>query len=133
MAERTVSAPAQGGEGVLEHEATRAQEQFIRPPVDIYETPEGLVLVADLPGVQRENLDVQVKDSVLSITARTGAAMPGTMVWREYALASFFREFQIGAEIDQDDIAAELRNGVLTLTLRKAPRALPRKIEVQYG
>jgi HSP20 family protein len=133
MAENTVPTPTKGSDTVATQETTRAQEQYIRPPVDIFDTADGLVLVADLPGVKREDLDIQVHDSVLSITGRTHNAMPGTVIYREYELANFFREFQIGTEIDQDRIDAELKHGVLTLTLKKAAKAPPKKIEVKFS
>jgi HSP20 family protein len=133
MAEKTVPTPTKGGEEIATQETTRAQEQYIRPPVDIYETESGLVLVADLPGVKREDLEIQVNNNVLSITGRTHDAMPGTGIYREYDLVSFYREFQIGTEVDQENIEAELKHGVLTLTLKKAAKALPKKVEVKFA
>ncbi|HSV73731.1 MAG TPA: Hsp20/alpha crystallin family protein [Chthonomonadales bacterium] len=132
MAEKTVPVHTGGEQPAPSQEATRAQEQFYRPPVDIYETAEGLVLIADLPGVSKENLDVEVNDGVLSITARTQASLPGAAVYNEYELVSFHREFELSDAVDPSTIRAELRHGVLTLRMNKRETALPRKVEVSF-
>jgi len=133
MAEKTVPAQGAGEEHAQVQESTRAQEQFYRPPVDIYETADGLVLIADLPGVPKENLDVEVKDNVLSITARTQAKLPGNPVYSEYELVNFHREFELSDAVDPASIRAELKHGVLTLRMGRPEKALPRKVEVQFG
>jgi HSP20 family protein len=69
MAERTVAARAQE-KAPSTREETRSQERYITPPVDIYETADGLVVKADLPGVAKEGLDVRVENSLLTIRAR---------------------------------------------------------------
>ena len=134
MAERTVAAPQQdGGDGTQTQEGTRAQERYITPPADIYETPEGLVVLADLPGVSRDALNIEVNDDILTIQARAQHSLPGELVYREFALVSFFRQFQLSDRVDTGKIRAELKNGVLALHLPRAEEAKPRKIEVQVG
>jgi HSP20 family protein len=132
MAEKTVAGageqPVPAG-----REGTRAEERYGTPPVDIYETQEGLVLVADLPGVSREGLDIGVDNNVLTIQGRSGHIAPGDTVYREYDLIHFFRQFELSEAVDQARIAAELRHGVLTLQLPKAEKAKPRQIEVRVG
>jgi HSP20 family protein len=112
-------------------ETTRQQEQWVAPPVDIYETKGGLIVIADLPGVTKENLHIEVKNDLLTIQARTQVEMPGAPVYREFQLGHFYRQFRLADTVDTNRIQAELKHGVLTLTLPKMPEATPKKIEVQ--
>jgi HSP20 family protein len=112
-------------------EETRSQERHITPPVDIYETGEGLVVKADLPGVDKENLDVRVENNLLTIRGRAVHVAPGDPIYREYGLVNFFRQFELNETVDQSNISAELKHGVLALRLPKAEEAKPRKIEVR--
>jgi HSP20 family protein len=111
-------------------EATRPREQYLTPPVDIYETPESLAVIADLPGIDPAHLEVRVDKNILSLRGQTPYQMPGDLRYREYTLVSFFRQFELGERIDQDGIRADLKQGVLTLTLPKAAKAQPRAITV---
>ena len=101
--------------------------------VDIYETPEGLAVLADLPGVAKDGLDVRVENSLLTIRARTSHAAAGEYIYREYDLVNFFRQFELNERVDQQKISAELKNGVLTLNLPKAEEAKPRKVEIRVA
>lgn len=130
MAERTVAARAQE-QSPSSREETRSQERYITPPVDIYETEDGLLVKADLPGVAREGLDVRVENSLLTIRGKAAHVAPGDPVYREYGLVNFFRQFELNERVDQSKISAELKHGVLTLTLPKAEEAKPRQIEVK--
>src|SRR5262245_56387690 len=100
------------------------------PPVDIYETPESLVVIADVPGIDPAHLEVRVDKNILTLRGQTQHQMPGDLRYREYTLVSFFRQFELGERIDQDGIRADLKHGVLTLTLPKAAKAQPRAITV---
>lgn len=130
MAEKTVPRYAADREG-RGKEVTRSEERSVTPAVDIYETPEGLVVQADLPGVAKEGLDVRVENNLLTIRGRAAHAAPGDFLYREYDLASFFRQFELNDQVDQQKISAELKNGVLTLNLPRAEEAKPRRIEVR--
>jgi len=131
MAEKTIPQPApHRAESAAAREGTRAQEQYIAPPVDIYETSDGLTLVADLPGVSREDLSVDVKDDVLTIQGRAKHALPVDPTYAEFELVNFFRQFQLSDAVDINRITAELKHGVLTLHLPKAEAAKPKKIQV---
>jgi HSP20 family protein len=132
MAERTVAAHTQD-KAPSTREETRSQERYITPPVDIYETADGLVVKADLPGVAREGLDVRVENSLLTIRGKAAHAAPGDPVYREYELVNFFRQFELNERVDQTQISAELKHGVLTLNLPKAQETKPRKIEVKLS
>ena len=129
MAERTV-AQYNGEKEIQRKEETRSQERYVTPPVDIYETAEGLVVKADLPGVAKDGLDVQVENNLLTIRAQASHAAPGDLLYREYELAHFFRQFELTDRVDQQKISADLKNGVLTLSLPKAEEAKPRRIDV---
>ena len=111
-------------------EATRPREPYMTPPVDIYETPESLVVIADLPGIDPAHLDVRVENHLLTLRGQTQETMPGDQHHREYTLRSFFRQFELGERIDHTAIRADLKQGVLTLTLPKAAQAQPRAITV---
>ena len=135
MAEKTVSAPSgppqRNGGG--EREVTRAQERYMRPPVDIYETQNGLVLTADLPGVTKDNLGVRVDNGLLTIQAKADDMVPGEPIYREYELPGFFRQFEVVDDIDVEKINAEFKNGVLTLNLPLSEKAKPKRIDVKVG
>jgi HSP20 family protein len=132
MAERTV-AQYNGEKEIQRKEETRSQERYVTPPVDIYETTEGLVVKADLPGVAKDGLDVQVENNLLTIRAQASHAAPGDLLYREYELAHFFRQFELTDRVDQQRISADLKNGVLTLSLPKAAEAKPRRIDVRLS
>jgi HSP20 family molecular chaperone IbpA len=132
MAEKTV--PGVEQEAALgRREETRAGERYITPPVDIFETKEGLTVVADLPGVDQGNLEVRVAEGVLTLQARTAHVAPGTPIDQEYELAHFYRQFELPEEIDTERIRAELKHGVLTLQLPKKEKAKPRQIQVSVA
>lgn len=130
MAEKTIPT-AREEKTPSSREVTRSRERYIAPPVDIYETKEGLGLIADLPGVSKERLDVRVENSILTIQGSASHKIPGDSVYREYELVNFFRQFELGEKVDQGRITADLKHGVLTLTLPKAEEAKPRRIEVK--
>ena len=103
------------------------------PAVDIHEGPEGLVLEADLPGVASEDLTIQVEDNVLSLHGPVRGIVPAgaRVVHEEFRPADFHRSFILSDEVDRSKIVAELKNGVLRLTLPKAERVKTRRIEIQ--
>jgi len=131
MAEKTVATRGQEKQVSVNREETRSQEQYITPPVDIFENGEGLVVKADLPGVPKDGLDVRVENKLLTIRGKAMHVAPGDVVYREYGLVNFFRQFELSDRVDQGKISAELKNGVLTLQLPKAEEAKPRKIDVR--
>ncbi len=105
------------------------------PFVDIFETEKALTVVADMPGVKPEDLNVDLRENVLSLAGDV-AAPEGEQemdVYREYRTGRYVREFTLGELIDQEKIDAELRDGVLRLTLPKVEKATPRKITVKAG
>jgi len=114
-------------------EITREEERFLTPPVDIYETRESLVVVADLPGVEKDTLDINIKDNILTIKAKGKAADIGTPIYKEYDLLNYFRQFEMTEEVDQDKITAEFKQGVLTINLQKVQKVQPKQIPVNVA
>lgn len=102
------------------------------PPIDIYETPDGLMLRADLPGVSLDTLELQVQNNKLTLFGRAAPAVPDgtTLVHQEYHEGDFLRSFILSDNVDHEHIAAKLNNGVLEVFLPHVPKALPRKIQV---
>lgn len=131
MAEKTV-ATAEVQQPVTT-ETTRNQERYVAPPVDIYETRDGLVVLADLPGVSKDALDVRVDNNMLTIRGRADHVGRQEVTYREYELVNFFRQFELSDRVDQQRISADFKHGVLTLTLPKAEEVKPRQIEVRVA
>lgn len=108
---------------------------LFNPPIDIYETADGLVLYADLPGVTADGLELQVQNNKLTLFGRVGRRDPSSAVilHQEYEVGDFLRSFILSDEVDHDRIQARLTNGVLRVELPRAARAKPRRIEVSPG
>ena len=111
-------------------EPTRDQH-FVSPAVDIFETEDVLTLVADMPGVSNDNLEIDVDQGILSIKASTGNGVKGEALYREFRPSGYYRQFKLLEDFDAAKADAELKNGVLTLRLPKAEAAKPRKIAVK--
>jgi HSP20 family molecular chaperone IbpA len=118
---------------VQTREETRSNERYIRPAVNIIETEEGLVLTADIPGTSKESLDVNVEKGILTIIAPAQHKVPGTSAYREFELASYYRQFTIPESLDHEKAHADYVNGILTLLIPKAEVAKPKRIAVQVG
>ncbi len=118
---------------VQSREETRSNERYIRPAVNIIEDQEGLVLTADIPGAAKETLDINVEKGILTISAPASHAVPGNSAYREFELASYYRQFTIPESLDHEKAEADYANGILTLRIPKAEVAKPRKIAVQVG
>ena len=103
------------------------------PAVDIFENENAITLLADMPGVKASDLQIDLRDNVLTLTGRV--ATPGTSkesnVVREYRPGTFFRQFTLSETIDQPKIDAQLTDGVLRLELPKVEKARPRQITVR--
>jgi HSP20 family molecular chaperone IbpA len=112
-------------------EATIPARVFV-PVTDIFETDQALTVILEMPGVDKNKVDVKVENDVLKIEgwidfSRYEGLQP---VYTEYNIGNYARSFQLSSKIDQDRISAELRDGVMTLVLPKSERAKPRKIAV---
>lgn len=103
------------------------------PSVDIFETDKVITLLADMPGVKAEDLNVDLRDDTLTLTGEvhSGTESPGEMIHVEYETGRYYRQFSLSEVIAQDKIDAKLSDGVLRLTLPKVEKATPRRITVQ--
>ena len=112
-------------------ESTRPTRAFM-PTADIFETEEALTVVLEMPGVSKENVDINVEEGVLTVEGRIdfGKYQGMRPVYSEYNVGPYRRSFRVSAQIDQDKISAEMQDGVITLTLPKAEKAKPRRIKV---
>lgn len=111
------------------------QDVYLRPAVDIYEDSGGITLKADLPGVSRDRLDIQVEGNNLAIEGQAAIKMPEGMeaLHADIGTTRFRRSFMLSNELEMDKISAEIKDGVLTLQLPKRAELQPRKIEVNVG
>ena len=124
--ERQVSAGEQG----LERTRTRP---LYAPRTDIHETADGLVVLADMPGVSPETVEVTLEKRVLTIRGRSEDRPPEgfSIVYREYQPGDYERVFTVSEDIEAERIEASLRNGVLRVVLPKAGPAQAKRIQVQ--
>jgi len=113
-------------------ERTRSGKAYI-PRADIYETDNELVIVADMPGVDENSLDITLEKNVLSIRGYVESLAPEnySLAYAEYEMGDYERNFTLSNDIDKDNIAAKVKNGVLHVHLPKAGPAKARKITVQ--
>ena len=118
---------------VQSREETRSSEKYIKPAVNIIESPEGLILTADIPGAAKENLDINVEKGILTISAPASRTMPGTPGYTEFELTAYYRQFSLPESLDHEKATADFANGILTLKVPKAEVAKPRRIEVKAG
>ena len=111
-------------------ESTRGSVEFI-PQVDIYEDKGGITVLADMPGVDKEGVSIDLKEDQLTINGKVlFPEEKETFLHREYESGNYFRQFTLSDMIDREKIAARMADGVLTLILPKAQKAVPKKIEV---
>jgi len=107
------------------------QRPAVAPRVDVYENAQEYLLVADLPGVTQEGLNISLHDDELTLDARREAATPGALVAAEYRPIDYFRKFAVPRGIDPDRIEAALADGLLRLRLPKAESLKPRQIPIR--
>jgi HSP20 family molecular chaperone IbpA len=112
-----------------------AAEATLMPPVNVFEDAAGITLYADLPGVPRDRLNLQVEADTLTIEGEVSLDTPEGMeaTHAEIGLPRYRRAFTLSKELDSEKVSAELRNGVLKLRIPKAEHAQPRRIEVKVG
>ena len=125
---------------MADHRDQRCEEQSLRAPgreadavmpsVDIYETEAGHVLLADMPGVPRDGLDIHIERDRLTIRGRVVATETPRPQHLEFVLRDYYRVFTLADDVDAEHIRATLNDGVLRLELPKSERARARKIPV---
>jgi HSP20 family protein len=113
-------------------ESTRPGRTYV-PRVDIYENAKGIWMRADLPGVDENGLDLTLEKNVLTLDAQTSMPWPKgyDLAHVEYETGNYHRAFKLSEAVDQDNIEATIKNGVLKLHMPYAPDPQKRQIEVQ--
>ncbi len=125
----TQKQPVASPEGEFTHEGT-----YFVPAVDIYENSKELVVSADMPGVHSGDVEVDLKEGTLTIAGKVAPETEeGEPILVEYHVGNYFRSFRLTDVIDQSKITAAISDGVLTLTLPKVEKAIPRKIPITAG
>jgi HSP20 family molecular chaperone IbpA len=130
MAELTVKTST---EEPITQDGNAVDEQSIVPAVDIYERDTELVVLADMPGLEKENITVSTEKGVLTIRGSRGDVMERDYNWQEFDRTSYFRQFRLGDKIDQTRIVAEYKQGVLTVKLPISDEVKPRQVDVKVG
>lgn len=129
----SVQKKATDGSGEQAAQRTQRSEPVLTPLVDIYETADGITVLADMPGVQREHLNVRVDVNSLLIEGSIGLAPQQNMsaVSADVRSTLYRRNFSLSSELEPDKIDANLKDGVLTVTIPKRAEVRPRRIEVR--
>ncbi|HLA30336.1 MAG TPA: Hsp20/alpha crystallin family protein [Pseudomonas sp.] len=111
------------------------EAQTLLPLVDVFEDKDGILLIADMPGVPKDKLELRVEHDTLLIEGEIAPDTPDKMeaVYAEVRLSRYRRAFSLSSELDTARIDAQLRDGVLTLRIPRHAYVQPRKIEVRVG
>lgn len=122
----------QGKREVEKKQESTVPARLFMPTADIFEDQNALHVVLEMPGVDKSNVDISVESGVLHIEGRLDFSKYQNMqpVYTEYNIGHYRRSFTLSNKIDQNRIGAEMKDGVLTLTLPKAEEAKPRRISV---
>ena len=112
--------------------AERTRGYYFRPLVDIVEKADELLLMAEMPGVKSDEIDINFEDGELRVYGPVKPRQTEVNRWllREYGVGDFFRTFRVSEQVDPTRVSAEYRNGLLTVHLPKVEAARPRKIAV---
>lgn len=123
------------GKDVATRETTMPDSQHevytVTPLVDIYENEDEILLYADMPGVEKEKVRINIDNGKLSLSGVRTIAASGAAAWSEFGDVEFQRTFSVPQSIDVNKVNAELKDGVLKLHLPKAETAKPRQIEIR--
>jgi HSP20 family molecular chaperone IbpA len=122
----------QGKREVDKKQEPTVPARLFMPTADIFEDANALTVVLEMPGVNKSNVDINVENGVLQINGRLDFSKYEGMqpVYTEYNIGHYRRSFSLSNKIDQNRIGAEMKDGVLTITLPKAEEAKPRRISV---
>lgn len=101
------------------------------PAVDIYENEDEILIYADMPGVVKDHISVDIDNGTLSISGVRKLPVTGPVTYEEFSNAKYVRNFSVPQTIDVEKVEAELKNGVLRLHLPKSEAAKPRQIEIK--
>lgn len=131
MAPKQELQPQEKREVEKKQETTIPARMFV-PIADIYEDQDALTVVLEMPGVDKSKVEVHIEDGVLSVTGQLDFSKYQGLqpLYTEYNVGHYSRSFQLSSAIDQNKIKAELKDGVLWLTLPKVEEAKPRTIQI---
>ena len=131
MSDKNTKQVTRTGSTGSDHEQQRA----VQPAVDVFEDASGITLLADMPGVPREQLELKIEGDALLIEGAVQALTPGGLeaIYAEVRVPRYRRSFTLSRELDTARIEANLKDGVLTLRIPKQAHAQPRRIEVTSG
>jgi HSP20 family protein len=118
---------------LVSKEETTVPARYYIQNTDIYETDDALTVVMEIPGVEKKDIDVNIENDVLRVEGRIDFAKYEGLepLYTEYNVGHFARAFTLSNKIDQQQITAQLDDGILTLTLKKAKEAMPRRIAIK--
>ena len=122
-------------QGKSQPEGSRRDTQAMTPRVDVLEDDTGITVIADMPGVSKESLDIRVENDALSIEGAVSSATPDAMeaVYAEVRTARYRRSFTLSRELDSGRIEAQLKDGVLRVHIPKHEQARPQRISVKVS
>lgn len=120
---------------VTRHGADQEQQRAVQPAVDVFEDAAGITLLADMPGVQRDQLELKIEGDTLLIEGGVQQLTPEGLeaVYAEVRVPRYRRSFTLSRELDTARIEANLKDGVLSLRIPKQAHAQPRRIAVSAG
>ena len=126
---------ASRSDAATRNETAQRNDAALMPPVDVIEDSTGITLRADLPGVPKDKLKLQVEAGTLTIEGEVSIAMPESMeaTYVEVSVPRFRRVFTLSKELDTGKVSAEFKHGVLSLRIPKAEHAQPRRIDIKVS
>jgi len=132
MSDQTLELEKQEVDTTADVERTRNARTFV-PRVDIYEMEETVILLADMPGVDENSIDITLEKNILTIHGYAGLQAPENFspTYAEYNFGNYERTFALSDEVDREQIEATVKNGVLRLVMPKAETAKARKIAIK--
>lgn len=133
MAEKTIPTTQNNESQIVKREVTRHPEAYVTPLTDIYEEENGLYVLVDLPGVEKSGLKLAVEKDILTIEGHISSTSDSNYLMREFEPSNYFRQFELSESVNQENINAELKNGVLSIYLPRAEALKPRTIDVKIN
>ena len=115
-----------------ESEVMRREQhpEYYLPAVDICETENEFVIKFDMPGVEKEHLEITVEKNMLTVIGHVSMESVGNIVYQETRIGNYRREFALPDDVDENSISAEMKDGLLTVKIQKPEKAKPKKIEI---
>ena len=115
-----------------ESEVMRREQhpEYYLPAVDICETENEFVIKFDMPGVEKEHLEITVEKNMLTVIGHVSMESVGNIVYQETRIGNYRREFALPDDVDENSISAEMKDGLLTVKIQKPEKVKPKKIEI---